>query len=140
MGDSLNILPPNPNDLHDIIYESKLTHKHIHFPFDYRVATISEMRAPKNVRIYHESEPIPKGSQVFDIGPEAEEQYHRIISRAGSIFWNGPVGVIEVDEFRKGSEAILRSMIEATKNGATTIIGGGDSASLVTKMGAEEQI
>lgn len=71
MGDSLNILPPNPNDLHDIIYQSKLTGKHIHFPFDYRVATIQEMKNPKNIRIYQESDPIPKGSQVFDIGPSA---------------------------------------------------------------------
>lgn len=49
---------------------------------------------PKNVKIYGYYDDVPKGYQVFDIGTEAEKQYDRIIEKAGSIFWNGPVGVI----------------------------------------------
>lgn len=87
-----------------------------------------------------EDQDIPDDSEIFDVGPESGKFYDEIISKAGSVFWNGPMGFFEVEDFRKGSEDILKSMIKATKKGATTIIGGGDSASLVNKLGQAEEL
>ena len=78
---------------------------------------------------------IPSDMIGVDIGPHAIEFFVEQIAKAKTIFWNGPMGIFEMDAFAKGSIAVAEAMAEATKNGATTIVGGGDSLSVLKKTG-----
>ncbi|MDI6732020.1 MAG: phosphoglycerate kinase [Candidatus Margulisbacteria bacterium] len=83
---------------------------------------------------------IPDGWQGMDIGPETITKFSNAIKNAKTIVWNGPMGVFEFDKFAVGTIAIAKAVAEATKNGAVSIIGGGDSASAVKKAGAADQM
>jgi phosphoglycerate kinase len=83
---------------------------------------------------------IDPGYQAVDIGPMAMQSYAEKIVDAKTIVWNGPMGVFEVPPFEKGTEAIAQAVAEATDNGAISIVGGGDSASAIHKLGLEERI
>ena len=85
-------------------------------------------------------EGIPAGWQGVDAGPETIKQFGEIIASAKTIVWNGPVGVFEMDNFAKGTDAIAELLAEATAKGATTIIGGGDSAAAVAKAGLADKM
>lgn len=76
---------------------------------------------------------IPADLIGVDIGPHAIEFFSEHISKGKTVFWNGPMGIFEMEAFSRGSFAIAEAMAEATKNGAVTIIGGGDSLSVVAK-------
>lgn len=80
---------------------------------------------------------IPADEAMFDIGPETMRSYARAIASAKTVLWNGPMGVFESPPFDAGTTAIARAMAEATKGGATTIVGGGDSAAAVAEAGLE---
>ena len=83
---------------------------------------------------------IPPNEAMFDIGPETVQSYARAIAAAKTILWNGPMGVFETPPFDAGTTAVARAMAEATANGATTIVGGGDSAAAVTDAGLETRM
>lgn len=89
------------------------------------------------VRIIRPGEAIPGEMMGLDIGPETVEAYRAEIARAKLIFWNGPMGVFEVDTFAGGTMEIAAAVAAST---ATTIIGGGDSAAAVAKAGVAERI
>jgi phosphoglycerate kinase len=72
---------------------------------------------------------------MYDIGPQTAESYSRAIASAETIVWNGPMGVFERPAFADGTLAIARAMADATDRGATTIVGGGDSAAAVAEAG-----
>jgi phosphoglycerate kinase len=76
----------------------------------------------------------------MDIGPGTIEKYREVILNTGTIIWNGPMGVFEMERFSKGTFEIARAMADATEKGAITIIGGGDSASAIAKAGLEEKV
>jgi phosphoglycerate kinase len=78
---------------------------------------------------------IPPNEAMFDIGPESMKSYVRAIANAKTVLWNGPMGVFETPPFDAGTNAVARAMAEATSKGATTIVGGGDSAAAVTEAG-----
>ena len=78
---------------------------------------------------------IPEDEMMLDIGPDSAASYARAIASAKTIIWNGPMGVFETPPFDKGTLAIAHAMAEATKKGATTIVGGGDSAAAVEGVG-----
>ncbi len=78
---------------------------------------------------------IPTDEAMLDIGPDSAASYARAIAAAKTIIWNGPMGVFETAPFDKGTNAIAQAMVEATKKGATTIVGGGDSAAAVEAAG-----
>ncbi len=80
---------------------------------------------------------IPEGYQGLDIGPEAIKEYTEIISVAGTVVWNGPVGVFEFAKFAVGTNSVAKAMAESD---AITVIGGGDSASAVAKAGLEDKM
>ena len=86
------------------------------------------------------SDQIPADWEGVDIGPETIKQFSEIIKSAKTVVWNGPMGVFEIEETAKGTFAIAEALAEATKKGATTIIGGGDSASAVKQAGVEQQM
>ena len=83
---------------------------------------------------------IDPGFQAVDIGPIAAQTYAQKITDAKTIVWNGPMGIFEIPPFDKGTKAVALAVAEATDNGATSIIGGGDSASAVNMLGLEDRI
>jgi phosphoglycerate kinase len=83
---------------------------------------------------------IPDDGMGLDIGPEAVKMFQDALNDCKTVIWNGPMGVFEFDQFAKGTEAIAYSLADITKQGATTIIGGGDSVAAVEKVGVAEQM
>jgi phosphoglycerate kinase len=83
---------------------------------------------------------IPADQEGLDIGPDTIAQFSEIIKKAKTVVWNGPMGVFEMPNFAKGTEAIAEAMAEATAAGATTIVGGGDSAAAVEQMGYADRM
>jgi phosphoglycerate kinase len=78
---------------------------------------------------------IQEGWMGLDAGPESVEEFKAVIEKSGTILWNGPVGVFELDAFAAGSKAIGDAVVEATKKGAFSLVGGGDSVALVNQFG-----
>jgi len=78
---------------------------------------------------------IKDGFMGLDIGPKTQTKYALILRRAKTIVWNGPMGVFEWSPFSQGTHQVAKAIAEATKNGATSIVGGGDSAAAVEKFG-----
>lgn len=78
---------------------------------------------------------IPDGWEGLDIGPKSEKLFAGIIRASKTILWNGPTGVFEFDNFTHGSRAVGEAIVEATKNGAFSLVGGGDSVACVNKFG-----
>jgi phosphoglycerate kinase len=83
---------------------------------------------------------IPADQAMFDIGPDTIASYSRAIASAKTIIWNGPMGVFETPPFDRGTRAIAEAMASATAKGATTIVGGGDSAAAVAEAGLEKKM
>lgn len=83
---------------------------------------------------------IEEGWMGLDIGPQTSIMYGNIIKDAATIVWNGPMGVFEMDNFADGTNDVAKALAEATNQGATTIIGGGDSASAIQKAGLDDQV
>lgn len=83
---------------------------------------------------------IPAGQAMFDIGPASADTYRALVTGARTVLWNGPMGVFEKPPFDAGTRAVALAMAAATANGATTIIGGGDSAAAVAEAGLESQM
>ena len=81
------------------------------------------------------SNDIPDGWEGMDIGPASEELFANVIKGSKTILWNGPTGVFEFDNFSHGSRAVGEAIVEATKNGAFSRVGGGDSVTCVNKFG-----
>lgn len=78
---------------------------------------------------------IPDGWEGLDIGPKTEEIFANVIKESKTILWNGPTGVFEFENFTHGSRAVGEAIVEATKNGAFSLVGGGDSVACVNKFG-----
>ncbi|MEI7694235.1 MAG: phosphoglycerate kinase [Chlorobium sp.] len=83
---------------------------------------------------------IPADMIGVDIGPETAEIYRNEILASRTVLWNGPMGVFEIDNFAGGTMAVARALAEATTKGATTIIGGGDSAAAIAKAGLASEM
>ncbi len=83
---------------------------------------------------------IPDGWEGMDAGPETRKLFANAIKGAKTILWNGPAGVFEFDNFTAGSRAIAEAIVEATDNGAFSLVGGGDSVACVNKFGLADQV
>ena len=83
---------------------------------------------------------IPEGWEGLDAGPETRKIFADAIKDAKTILWNGPAGVFEFDNFTGGSRAIADAIVEATNNGAFSLVGGGDSVACVNKFGLADQV
>jgi phosphoglycerate kinase len=83
---------------------------------------------------------IPAGWAMFDVGPETVRLFADRIARAGTVVWNGPMGVFEMPPFDKGTLGIANAMATATANGTVTVVGGGDSAAAVAQAGLEDRM
>ena len=83
---------------------------------------------------------IPDGYEGLDIGPETARRYGEIIRSAGTVVWNGPMGVFELPPFDAGTRAVADAVADATAHGGVTIIGGGDSAAAVEQLGYADRV
>lgn len=101
--------------------------------FDFDARTVGDL-LPTSVSA------IPAGSFGLDIGPATVSLFAGILADAGTILWNGPMGVFEIDSTAVGTDQVARAMASATDKGAITIIGGGDSAAAVEKAGLADRM
>lgn len=85
-------------------------------------------------------ESIPDGMMGLDIGPDTQKRFTEVIRSAGTVVWNGPMGVFEFAHFQGGTRAVATAMAEATASGVVTIVGGGDSAAAVTQFGHAKNV
>jgi phosphoglycerate kinase len=83
---------------------------------------------------------VPEGWEGMDAGPETCKAFADVIRNSKTILWNGPAGVFEFDNFTGGSRAIADAIVEATKNGAFSLVGGGDSVACINKFGLADQV
>ena len=83
---------------------------------------------------------IPEAYEGMDIGPKTREMFGDVIKNSKTILWNGPCGVFEFDNFSNGSRAIAEAIVEATKNGAFSLIGGGDSVACINKFDMADDV
>ena len=86
------------------------------------------------------SNDIPDGWEGLDAGPDTRKAFAEAIIPSKTILWNGPAGVFEFDNFTGGSRAIAEAIVEATKNGAFSLVGGGDSVACVNKFGLADSV
>jgi phosphoglycerate kinase len=86
------------------------------------------------------SDGIPPGWMALDIGPETVALYAEAVRSSGTVLWNGPMGVAEIPEFRGGTEGVARALVEATRAGAVTVVGGGDSAAALLELGLQDDV
>ena len=98
------------------------------------VVVASEFSADAEIRVVP-ADQIPADMEGMDIGPATSETFAAKIAEARTVFWNGPVGVFEMAPFAKGNLAVAQAVVAATRAGALTVIGGGDSASAVRQFG-----
>jgi phosphoglycerate kinase len=85
-------------------------------------------------------EAIPADAKIFDIGPRSRELVYSACAKAGTVFWNGPMGVFEVPPFDEGTTATARALAAATSAGAVTVVGGGDSGAAIEKAGLAKAV
>ncbi|MFH5831152.1 phosphoglycerate kinase [Halalkalibaculum sp. DA3122] len=106
-------------------------------PVDHVVAT--EFKADAEFKVVGEDE-IEEGWMGLDIGPQTTIAFGNKIKNANTVVWNGPMGVFEMENFADGTFSIAEHLAQTTENGATTIIGGGDSAAAIKKAGLEDKV
>lgn len=108
------------------------------FPVDF--VTADKFAPDANTGYATDADGIPDEWEGLDCGKKSSELFREEILKSKTIVWNGPSGVFEFDAFANGTKSVLNAVIEATKEGATTIIGGGDTATAALKWGAEGQV
>ncbi len=89
---------------------------------------------------FTDADKIPDGWLGLDIGPKSEELFANVIKESKTILWNGPVGVFEFENFAQGSKVVSDAIVEATKNGAFSLVGGGDSVACINKFGQANDV
>ncbi len=112
--------------------EAKARHVKLIFPVDYVCA--DKFDASANTQAATDATGIPAGWMGLDAGPKSIELYRDAIRRANTIVWNGPAGVFEFDKFAGATKAMAEAVAEATARGATTVVGGGDTATAAKKF------
>ena len=103
-------------------------------PEDVVVAREFDERSPATTVAVGE---IPSDRMVLDIGPRTAERYADVVARAGSVFWNGPMGVFEWEPFAAGTRALAEAMADAS---GFTVVGGGDSAAAIRAFGLDDRV
>lgn len=122
----------------DLVKKAKENNVELVFPVDY--VTADKFDKDANTGYATDAEGIPDGWQGLDCGEKSVELYKQAISKAKTILWNGPPGVFEFEKFANGTKKTLDAVVEAAENGATVIVGGGDTATVAKKYGAETKL
>ena len=121
----------------EILAKAKANNTQIHLPVDAVIADAFANDA--NTQIVDTNE-IPDGWMGLDVGPKTSELFAKVIADSKTILWNGPLGVFEMESFAKGTIALGNAIADATKNGAFSLVGGGDSVAAVKQFGFEEKV
>ena len=123
----------------DLIPEAQRLSKatNIPVPVDVRVGTEFSETAPAVEKAVNE---VAENESIFDIGDKSADELAAIIRGAKTILWNGPVGVFEFPNFRKGTEIVAQAIVDATANGAFSIAGGGDTLAAIDMFGIADKI
>ena len=121
----------------EIIKKAKEKNVQIHLPVD--VIAADAFSNDANTQII-DVDKIPDGWQGLDAGPKSLELFKEVILQSKTILWNGPVGVFEMPSFENGTIKVGKYIAEATKKGAFSLVGGGDSVSAVKQFGFEDQV
>ena len=119
-----------------VLDKAKQSRVELVLPVDHVVA-----REPKGgIETRNVDDPIPDGWVGLDIGPKTVAQYEQRIAGAATVFWNGPMGMFEAPEYAAGTRAVAQALAKATARGATTVVGGGDSAAAIVEMGLADKV
>lgn len=121
----------------ELIQRAKSKGVELHLPIDSIVADKFDANANTNVS---NNNVIDEGWMGLDIGPEASKVFAGVIESSKTILWNGPMGVFEMEKFEKGTKTVAEAVVRATKKGAFSLIGGGDSAAAVAKFGFDDDV
>ena len=121
----------------DILKQAKEKGVQIHIPVD--VIAADDFSNDANT-IVCDINAIPDGWEGVDAGPKSQEIFDGIVNKAKTILWNGPLGVFEMESFAKGTIALGHSIDNATKNGAFSLVGGGDSVAAVKQFGFADKV
>ena len=124
----------------DIMARAKSKNVAIHLPTDFVTGNKFSADAEVGHATVSGDVGVPDGWMGLDIGPESNVQFASVVERARTVIWNGPMGVFEFDNFANGTKAVMDAVVNVTKLGATTIIGGGDTATCAKKFGTEELV
>jgi phosphoglycerate kinase len=120
----------------DLLAEAKRRNFRLLLPVDHVLAESPDSAVTRITDIAH----TPDGWMGLDVGPKTIEEFRKEISTARTVIWNGPLGMFEKPAFAQGTLGIARAVAAATKAGATTIIGGGDSVAAVEQAGVASQV
>ena len=121
----------------DVMKKAKENHVNLVLGTDSIIADDFKNDAKQSVA---PSDNIPDGWEGMDAGPESRKAFAEVIEKSKTILWNGPAGVFEFDNFAGGSKAIAEAIAKATKNGAFSLIGGGDSVACLNKFGLADPV
>jgi len=121
-----------------LMEKAKAKNVQMHFPVDF--ITADKFAEDAATGASKASEGIPDGWMGLDCGSESNALFAPVIQRAKTIVWNGPCGVFEFDKFASGTKSVMNEVVAVTGKGATTIIGGGDTATCAAKWGTEHKV
>ncbi|MEN8856639.1 MAG: phosphoglycerate kinase [Flavobacteriaceae bacterium] len=121
----------------EILEKAKDKNVEIHIPVD--VLAANDFSNDANTQVVDVNQ-IPDGWQGLDAGPKTQAIFDTVVKQCKTILWNGPLGVFEMEAFSKGTIALGNSIDKATKNGAFSLVGGGDSVAAVKQFGFEDKV
>lgn len=121
----------------EILKQAKAKNVQIHLPVD--VIAANDFANDADTKIV-DVDKIPDGWQGLDCGPKSNTIFHDVVMQCKTILWNGPLGVFEMENFAGGTIALGNSIAEATKKGAFSLVGGGDSVAAVKQFGFENKV
>jgi phosphoglycerate kinase len=121
----------------DILKQAKEKGVQVHIPVD--VVAADDFSNDANTQICDINE-IPDGWEGVDAGPKSQENFDIVVNKCKTILWNGPLGVFEMESFAGGTIALGNSIDKATKNGAFSLVGGGDSVAAVKQFGFADKV
>jgi phosphoglycerate kinase len=121
----------------DLLKKAKAKNVNLLLPVDSLIADAFAADASTEIA---KNNAIPLGWMGLDIGPESVRSFIEVVKSSKTILWNGPMGVFEMQKFESGTKSVAEAVVAATKNGAFSLIGGGDSAAAVAKFGFEDDV
>ncbi len=121
----------------DVLRQAEEKNVTIHIPVDAIIA--DNFSNDANIQI-SDINNIPEGWMGLDAGPKSREHFHKIVMQSKTILWNGPLGVFEMENFANATIALGNSIVEATKKGAFSLVGGGDSVAAVKQFGFDKRV
>ena len=137
IGDSL-FDPAGAEIIPELMEKAKAKGVSIHLPVDFITADKFDPDASTGIATVESG--IPAGWQGLDVGPKSRELFAAVILKSKTVIWNGPAGVFEFEKFAGGTKAMAIAVAEATAHGATTVVGGGDTATAAKKFGVIDKV